>query len=292
VLFTTARAQELLGAPGTFDGIAVVGTDGLSQQALRDRLATAVPQGTQVVTGHQLTVENQQQVQEDLGFFKAFLLTFALVALFVGSFIIYNTFSIIVAQRTRENALLRAIGASRRQVLVSVLVEAGAVGLFASAAGLVGGIGVASGLKALLGAMGLDLPSGGVVVSGSTVAISFVAGLAVSLASALFPARRAGRIAPIAALRDVAVDSSSSSGRRVVSGVVLTGLGAAALFAGLLGGGDGALAKVGAGAALVFLGVAVLGPVLARPLSRLIGSPQPARRGAPGAAADPCSQAS
>jgi putative ABC transport system permease protein len=285
VLFPTARAQELLAEPGMFDGIAVVAADGVTQAEVRDRIAAAVPADVEVLTGAEITAENQQDIKDDLKFFNTFLLAFALIALFVGSFIIYNTFSIIVAQRDRENALLRAIGASRRQVLGAVLLEATAVGLFASLAGLVAGVAVAAGLKALLGATGIDIPAGSLVVSSSTVVVSLVAGLAVSLASALFPARRAAKVPPVAALRDLAIDHSSRSTRRVIAGVVVGGVGAALLVAGLFGSADGAVAKVGLGATMVFLGVAVLGPVLARPLSRFLGAPVPALRGMPGALA-------
>ena len=195
-----------------------------------------------------------------MGFFNTFLLTFALIALFVGSFIIYNSFSILVAQRSRDMALLRAIGASRRQVLGSVLLEAVVVGAIASVVGLAAGVGVAAGLKALFDAIGIAIPAGRVVVSTGTVVTSMIAGLGVSLASAFLPARRAAKVAPIAAMRDVAVDSSGSSRRRAVIGTVVTALGGASIASGLFNGGDSALASVGLGVVLVFLGVAVLGP--------------------------------
>ena len=169
---------------------------------------------------------------------------------------------------------MRAIGARRRQVLGSVLLEAVAVGLVASVAGIVAGVGVAAGLKALLGGMGIDFPAGGVVLGASTVVVSIVAGVGVSVASAVFPARRASRSPPIAAMRDVAVDDSAGSRKRTVTGLAVTALGAAAMAAGLFGGGGPA--RSGLGALVVFLGVAVLGPVLARPISRLLGAPWPA----------------
>jgi putative ABC transport system permease protein len=282
VVFPSEDAQAWVAEPGRFDAIQVVAADGVSEEALRDGVAEVVPAGTEVLTGAEITEEEQSAIREALGFFNAFLLTFALIALFVGSFIIYNTFSILVAQRTREMALLRAIGASRRQVLGSVLVEAAVVGLLASGLGLLAGIGVALGLKALLAAFGIDIPAGGLVVGGRTVVVALVAGLGVTVASAFFPARRAAKVPPLAAMRDVAVDHSSQSGRRVTIGVVVTALGAGLLALGLLGDVGNPAAVVGLGAATVFLGVAVLGPVIARPLSRVIGAPLPRLRGVAG----------
>ena len=264
------------------DAIKVVAADGVSDEQVVERIAQVVPDQVEVLTGAEITAEDQSDIKEGMGFFNTFLLTFALIALFVGSFIIYNSFSILVAQRGRDMALLRAIGASRRQVLGSVLLEAVVVGLIASVVGLAAGIGVASGLKVMLDTMGIDIPAGGVVLTSSTVIISLIAGLGVSVASALLPARRASRVAPVAAMRDVAVDSSGSSRRRAVIGTAVTALGGASIAQGLFAGGDSTLMAVGLGVALVFLGVAVLGPILARPLSRVLGSPLPRLKGMSG----------
>jgi putative ABC transport system permease protein len=278
--FTPSAAQTYLTEPGKVDAIKVVAADGVSDEQLVDRIAQVVPDGTEVLTGAQITAEDQQSLRDDMGFVNVFLLTFAVVALLVGSFIIYNSFSILVAQRTREMALLRAIGARRRQVLGSVLVEAAAVGAIASAAGLVAGIGVAIALKGLLDAMGIDLPAASIVVTSRTVIVATVAGLGVSVASAYFPARKAAKVPPVAALRDVAVDRSGSSRRRVVAGTAVTAVGAAAMAAGLFGGAG--VGPVALGALAVFVGVAVLGPVLARPLSRVLGAPLPRLKGVAG----------
>ena len=281
-MFTLDAAQAYLTAPGKVDAIKVTAEDGVRDEQLVERIAQVVPDQAEVLTGAEITAEDQADIKEGLGFFNTFLLTFALIALFVGSFIIYNSFSILVAQRSRDMALLRAVGASRRQVLGSVLLEAVAVGAIASLVGLAAGVGVAAGLKALLTGMGIDIPAGAIVVSSGTVVTSLLAGLGVSLASALFPARRASKVPPIAAMRDVAVDTSGSSRRRAVVGAVVTALGAASIANGLFSGGDSALAAVALGVALVFLGVAVLGPILARPLSRVIGSPLPRIKGMSG----------
>lgn len=279
-LFTDHAAQAYLTAPGKVDAIKVAADPGVSDEELAARIERVVPAGTEVLTGAQITAEDQQDMRDNMAFFNTFLLVFAGIALFVGSFIIYNSFSILVAQRGKEMALLRALGAARRQVMGSVLLEAVVVGLLASAAGLVAGVGVASGIKALFEGMGIDIPSGAVVVSSKTVLVSTIAGLGVSVASAVFPARRAAKVAPIAAMRDVANDVSGSSRTRAVAGLGLTAVGGAAMAAGLFG--DAGPGPVGLGALLVFLGVAVLGPVLARPLSRVIGSPLPRLKGTAG----------
>lgn len=282
-LFTPAAAQRHMTGDGKVDAIRIAAVDGVSEQQLADQVATVLPDHVEVLTGEQITKEQQDQIAEDMSFVNVFLMVFAVIALFVGSFIIYNSFSILVAQRRKEMALLRAIGAGRRQVMASVLVEAMAVGLVASIAGLGAGIGVAEGLKAMMTGMGIDLPAESVVVQSSTIVVSIVTGLLVSVASAVFPARRAGTVPPVAALRDVAFDRSGTSRRRAAIGSTVTVLGVAAMAAGLFGGGG--LALVGLGAATVFMGVAVLGPILARPISRLLGAPLPRLRGMPGALA-------
>lgn len=274
-MFTLPVTQELFGTPDTYSEIAVVATDGTSQQQLVDNLDAVLPAGAEALTGADRTAEDQSAIAEALGFFNTFLLAFAVVALVVGAFIIYNTFSIVLAQRTRELALLRAIGASRRQVLTSVLSEAVIVGVLASLVGMVLGIATSIGLRSLLGATGFDIPSTSIVVSSTTVAIAVGTGTAITLVAAVFPALRAARIPPIAALRDVAVESSRTPVLRIVVGIIVLGAGVANIANGLSRGGDNALAAVAVGALLVFLGVAVLGPAFARPVSRAISWPLP-----------------
>ncbi|HUP84610.1 MAG TPA: FtsX-like permease family protein [Acidimicrobiales bacterium] len=278
--FTLATAERVITAPGTFNGVSVVAENGVSQTAVRDRIADALGDRGEVLTGRQLTNENQNDIKQGLGFFTTFIVTFAAIALIVGSFIISNTFSIIVAQRTRETALLRAIGASRRQVLGSILLEASVVGVVASVLGVVGGIGMAQLLKALLAGFGFDLPAGGVVLSMRTVVTCFIVGVGVSVTSAVFPARRASRVPPVEAMRMVAVEASQSSRTRLVSGVVLTALGGGLIALGLVG--SGGVKVVGMGVPLTFLGVAVLGRILAKPATRALGAPLPSMRAMPG----------
>jgi putative ABC transport system permease protein len=282
VFFTDEAVQRLVGETGKVDGVAALADEGTSERQLQRNISAVLPDGVEALTGAEITAENQSSVEQGLSFFNIFLLAFAVIALFVGSFIIYNTFSILVAQRTREMALMRAVGASRRQVLGSVLAEAAITGLVASAAGLVAGIGVASGLKELMAAFGMEVPASGIVVKPATVAASLVTGLGVSIGSAFFPARRAAATPPVAAMRNVAVDGSSRSRTRVATGVGVTLLGAASLIGGLFAGGSNAVAIVGFGAVSVLIGVAVLGPVIARPATQMLGAPLAALNGMTG----------
>jgi len=218
VLFTKAAAERLVGQPGKVDGIGVVAAEGVSQQELRDRVARVTPPSVEVVTGKVIEQESRRAVKDIINIANRFLLTFAVIALFVGSFIIYNTFSILVAQRTRDMALLRAVGASRRQVLGSVLLEAVVVGLIAAVLGLVAGIGVVrweSVIIALLGAflgLAIGLFSGWAMVTavadegamlqlpaGQLAAVALIAALAGMLA-AVVPALRASRLNLLAAI--------------------------------------------------------------------------------------------
>lgn len=281
-LLPTPVAQELVGTPGKFDSVSVVATNGVAQSTVVASLNERLPDGIGAITGDQAVHEQQEASRKGLGFFTTFLLTFALIALFVGSFIIYNSFSISVAQRTRELALLRAVGASRRQVRTAVVLEALAVGVVASAVGVLAGIGTAVGLEGLFGVLGFDIPTTTLVVEPGTLATAFAVGLVVTVVAAWLPARRAGRVAPMAALRDVAVDTAGRSTVRLIAGLAVGAVGVGLLTVGLVGGGDGAAGTVGLGAAVTFLAVAVLGPLLAVPVGRLLGAPLAATRGVTG----------
>ena len=286
VVFTQNAAARLIGEPGKFDSIAFAATPGVSQEQLVRNLQAQLPPGVEAVTGKQVAKEADNQIHSGLAFFNTFLLIFAVVALFAGGFMIFNTFSITVAQRTRENGLLRALGATRKQVLASVLLEALAVGLVASVLGLVLGVVVAAGLKGLLAAVGFDIPAGGLALARHTVIAALLVGVGVTVAGAFVPARKAGRVPPVAAMQD-AVSGSSGYGskQRVLVGIGLLGGGAALLFTGLFGGVSNAVAIVGLGAVTVLFGVSVLGRTVALPLSRFIGSPLPRLRGMTGALA-------
>ena len=270
VLFTDMTAAKVLASPGQASAIAVTADDGVSQQAITAALAAALGGEVEVISGAALIAENQASLAADFAGFRTILLVFALVAILVGAFIINNTFSITVAQRTRDMALLRAIGASGRQVKRSVLIEAAIVGILASVAGLVAGVGVAIGLKALMSQFGIDLPDGPLAISNSSLALSFGVGVTVTTLSAWLPARRAARIAPIEAMRSVSVDDSAGSNGRTALGAVVTAAGVGAVIGGLT---VDASTLVGAGALATFAGVAILGPVLARPAAHLLGLP-------------------
>lgn len=280
--FTPATAARVLGQPGKADQINVEGTAGVSQARLVSRLRSAIHDPRiEVVSGQTVTVEGQDTVHQALGFINVFLLIFAFIALFVGSFVIFNTFSIIVAQRMRELALLRAVGASRGQVMASVLGEALVIGVLASGAGLAAGIGLAVALKAGLGALGFDLPAAGLVVSLRTVIAGLACGTAVTLLAAFLPARSASRTPPVAAMQEVAAEPRALSAGRAIRGAILTAAGVAVLGWGLFAHSGNRVTEVGIGAVAVFVGAAILGPFTARPVSRLLGAPL-AVRGATG----------
>jgi putative ABC transport system permease protein len=279
--FTTEAAQELLlPRPDQITQVLVAAEDGVSEAALVERIRPMLPDDTEAITGAALVEEQKDDIESDfLGFFRTALVVFAGIALVVATFSIYNTFSIVVAQRTRESALLRALGASRRQVLGSVVVEAVIVGLLASVIGIVAGVLVAQGLGALTAGMGLDMPSTDFVLATGTVVTALVVGVVVTLLAAVAPAVKASRVPPLAALRDVAIDRSAASRGRAVVGLVLTGGGVALTVAGATG---GSMGPTGLGALVVLVGVVLLGPVAARPVASLLGTPLSALRGMSG----------
>lgn len=273
-LFDTGTAQRVLGKEGVLDQIDVAADPGVTERELQTRIQDALPKGVEAVTSTAIADEQSKQLQDALGFFRTALLVFAFIALFVGAFIIFNTFSIIVAQRTRELALLRTLGASRRQVLTSVVVEAFVVGLVASGLGIVAGIGIALGLQGLLSAFNIDLPSTSTQLQVRTVVVSLIVGTVVTVVASILPARRAARVAPVQALRESQeAGGLGAFGRRLTIGLVVTGLGAAALLYGLFGSGSNAGTLIGIGAGATFVGIAILSPLLARPLAGVIGTP-------------------
>jgi putative ABC transport system permease protein len=273
-LFDLKTAQQVLNRPGQFDEIDVVAQPGTSDTVVRDRIAAAIPAKYEALTGNDQAKAQSDEIKQGLGFFTTALLAFAGIALFVGAFLIFNTFSIIVAQRTRELALLRCLGASRRQVLGSVLLESGIVGLLASVVGLGLGIVLAVGLRAMLNAFGIDLPSTSTRFELRTVIVALLVGVVVTLASSFWPALRATRVPPVAALREeAAAGPTRSIRRRSIIGTLVTLLGVGLLLLGLFRDTGNRVANVGAGVAVMFLGVAILSPLVARPLSSWIGWP-------------------
>jgi putative ABC transport system permease protein len=284
-LTTLEEAQRLTGKEGEFDEISVEAAEGVTPTQLRDALRPVVREemgdSARVRTGAENADRQAEDVKSELGFLRTALLAFAGIALFVGAFIIFNTFSITVAQRMREFALLRTLGASKRQVMGSVLFEGLLIGVLGALAGLGLGIALAVGLEALFAAVGADLPSEGLVVAARTIVVALAVGVVVTLVSGLAPAIRATRVPPVAALREGAV-LPPGRGHRLVTpgGALLALLGAGALAIGLFG--DGSIELVGLGALLVFLGVALLSPKLVPPLAMVVGRPLEAARGITG----------
>jgi putative ABC transport system permease protein len=280
VAFTPETATRVLGTPGRYSAIEVVAAPGVSQAQLSREIRAAVHEpGTEVITGAQAAAQAREDTGASLKFVDMFLMTFALVALLVASFVIYNTFTITVAQRTKETALLRAIGAKRRQVMRAVRVESLLTGVFASAVGVVTGIGLAAGLDSVLSAFGVELPSAHMVIEPRAIVVSMLTGVIVTVVAAWLPARRAARVAPIEALRDMALDTSARSRRRVVAGALTSATGGVFIAQGLSGAG---VPAVGLGALAVFVGVAMLGPSIARRFSMIVGWPLPRVRGVAG----------
>ncbi|MGI5516789.1 ABC transporter permease [Streptomyces sp. CA-106131] len=279
---TEADAEKYLTArPGQAASIQVRARPGVSQTELVARLTRALPKGVEAITGQESAQENTDMISSQfLTLFTTFLLVFSGVALLVATFSIHNTFAIVVAQRTRENALLRALGAARRQVTVATLLEASAVAVVASAAGLAGGLGIAAGLQALFPAIGFPFPDGDLVISGPSLVLPLMVGAVVCLGSALLPAVRAGRTAPLAALRESAVDRSGASRTRAIVGGALMAVAVMSTLTGVLV--NSSLWLAGLGAVLALAAFVVLGPVASRAAVQVLGAPLDRLRGVTG----------
>ena len=280
LLFEHRETQRLLGLEGELTAIVVRAEEGLSPEALLERIDAVLPEGLTAATGEQLEQSVVEELETGLGFFNTALLVFAAVAILVGAFIIQNTFRIIIAQRLRELALLRAIGATSRQIVRMVVTEAALVGLVASALGVGAGVLLAYGMREALDLIGFSFPAGDLVVQTRTFIIGMVVGVVITVASALLPALKASSVPPVAALRAGAgLIKRASLRNRAIIGFSITGLGIAGLVVGLVWLG---ITWVGAGALLLFLGVATLAPLVARPAGSFLGWPLPRLFGLPG----------
>jgi putative ABC transport system permease protein len=282
IAFPLPRAEQLLMTPGYAQQINVAAKPGADVNAVINGVNHVLQSNLEAVTGAVSAQQMANQVNQFVSVFNTFLLTFALIALFVGAFLIANTFSILIGQRTRELALLRAVGASRSQVTRSMLGEALVVGLVGSIVGLVIGIPIALGLEALLRAFGFAPPASGIQILPRTIIVSLLVGTVVTLVSAIGPSLRASRIPPVAALREDTGLADASLRRRAVVGGVLSVIGLGLLFDGLFGHIAHPIPIVGAGAAITFIGVATLAPFVAGRLAQLIGAPLPALTGVTG----------
>ncbi|MEU5394156.1 ABC transporter permease [Streptomyces tibetensis] len=267
-LFDTATAQKLLGKPGVYDEIDVKAKPGVSQAALKAELDKALPEGTvSTTTGKQLADDQAEMISRSMSGMQTALLVFAGIALFVGTFIIANTFTMLVAQRTKELALMRAVGASRRQVTRSVLIEAFVVGAVAAVTGLVAGIGIGAGLRSLMGTFDATVPDGPLVITPGTIGAALAVGVLVTMLAAWLPGRRAAKIPPVAAMSSVHAKATTKSlVLRNTLGALVSAAGiAVVLVATTMDGSDGQM-PMGFGAVLLIIGVFILTPLLSRPL--------------------------
>ncbi|CAL9550292.1 hypothetical protein SUDANB105_04405 [Streptomyces sp. enrichment culture] len=267
-LFDTQTAQRLFGKPGTYDEIAVTAKAGVTQAALKAELDKALPKDVaETTTGKRLADDQSEAIASSMSGMKQGLLVFAGIALFVGTFIIANTFTMLVAQRTKELALLRAVGASRRQVTRSVLIEAFVVGVVAAVTGLVAGIGIGAGLRSLMGSLGETVPDGPLVITPGTVLAALAVGVLITMLAAWLPSRRAAKIPPVAAMSSVHAQATVKSlVLRNTIGALFAAAGVTVVLAATTMGGSDGQAPMGLGACLLIIGVFVLTPLLSRPL--------------------------
>jgi putative ABC transport system permease protein len=273
---TLPVAQALTHKVGRFDQISVAADEGVRASALKDRIAAVMPAGVRVETGQENADRGSEEIRDNLGFLRTVLLVFGFVALFVGAFLIFNTFSITVAQRVAEFGMLRTLGASRPQILISVMAEALTIGLLGAVIGIGGGYLIAILLNSLFEALEIDLPTTGLVMEGRTIFVSLAIGVVVTLVSSLVPVLRSTRVPPIAALHAVA--AAPTRRRRLLYAVlsVLLGLlGLGMLLAGLFGDAEpgAAAGLMGAGAVVVILAVSIFSPRLVPPLAAVAGWP-------------------
>jgi putative ABC transport system permease protein len=284
--FTLDQAQRLTDKEGKFDEILTAAKPGVSPEELKQRVDQALPPDVTVRTGRETADAESQDIKDGFAFFSTALLVFAGIALFVGTFLIFNTFSITVSQRTQEFGMLRTLGASGRQVLASVLMEALLIGLLASVVGLAGGFGFVLLITGLFEALGFSLPTSNLVFSGKTVIIALVVGVVATTLASFVPALRATRVTPLEALRDPGLvrEARGASRRRTIIGGALLTLGVLAIGVGLFGtdSTSASFQLFGPGLILLFVGVAMLSNRMIRPIASLVGWPLERIRGVTG----------
>ncbi|MGA4802681.1 ABC transporter permease [Streptomyces lavendulocolor] len=270
VLFDTSVAQALYLKPGYYTNVTVTAAPGADDTRILAAVKPLIPESAQAQTGAALADEQAKSIEEAMSGLNQMLLGFAGIALFVGVFLISNTFTMLVAQRTKELALMRAVGASRKQITRSVLVEAGVVGLIASVVGFALGIGLAAGLRSGMAAFGMKVPEGSLVIGTTPLLAALGVGVLITMFAAWLPGRRAAKIPPVAAMSSVhAIATTKSLVVRNSIGGFLTAAGAALIVAGAAAGSDGRWTIAG-GAFLALVGVIVLIPLLSRPVIALV----------------------
>jgi putative ABC transport system permease protein len=265
--FDLTTAQRVLDKVGMVDESDVQGDAGISAEELRQRIGAVLPQSAEALTGQQVAADGSRAVRDAMGIFTTVLLVFAGISVLVGSFVIWNTFNVLVAQRRREVALLRAVGATRRQVLTGVLAEATVIGLVSGVLGLLLGVGLAAGIRALLTTIGVEMPTTSPAVEARTVVAALLVGLVVTIGAATVPAWSATRVSPVEALRDAATSSDSLGRLRAVLGWTLLGAGASVLAVCMVVGDQRWWTVIGT--LTVFAGIVAVGPLLARATAAL-----------------------
>jgi len=278
--FEFETAQRLFDLEGQVSSIIVVAEEGTTPDLLRNAIAAALPDGIEAVTAADEAADQSEALSDQLGFLQTALLVFALVAVFVASFIIQNTFRIIVRQRQKELALMRAVGATGSQVVWMVVIEALIVGIVASIVGIAFGFVIAQGLTAVMSTIGFDLPASSASLAPRTIIVGLAVGIVVTLLAAVLPAVRASKIPPVAALQDVDVSLRMSDRRRNIIGGGALAVGVGLIVAGLFGdvldlGPLNELSAVGLGAVFVFLAVSVLSSTIVKPIAKALGWPMP-----------------
>jgi len=282
-LFTLDEIRRVTRKQGKFDQISVAAAPGVTSGELTRRLDEALPASVEVETGEENTQSQKDDVGQFISILKTAMLIFSGVSLFVAAFLIFNTFSITVAQRTREFSMLRTIGASRRQLVRTVVLEATAIGMLASVLGLLAGIGFAPAINALFHAVEIDLPNEGSVVATRTIVLAFAIGIGLTVLASLIPALRITRVPPVTGLREGAVLETPKSHRlRSALATGLTAIGVVSMLLGVFGALSPGELWIGVGAAAVFLGVALLSPRLVGPMAALVGRPLERFRGVAG----------
>jgi putative ABC transport system permease protein len=276
-LVTLKEGQRVLDMEDELSDISIAADSGTTPEELKSRIAAALGKGYAVRTGKEQAEKSAQDLSDALGFIRTALLVFAAVAVLVGGFLIFNTFAVTVAQRSREFALFRTLGASRRQILSSVMAESVVIGVVASIVGIAAGLVVAPGLRSLLGAFGLDLGTTSTQLEPRTIIVALLVGVLATVVSGFVPARRATRVQPVEAMRDAEPHAPARlRRRRIIVALLVEAAGVALLLYGLLGdpGTASATASVlGFGTLLMIFGLALLAPTLVRPLSSGIGKP-------------------